>query len=311
MITNPARLRFLHASICVFTALLLCCQSGICQNRATPSGTVYTINKAGNGIQGTLGDAAIFDVALYRDDSLLFSSAKEGRPMVSKIEDAKAAEDPFSKLIQEAIGLLKMGDSATFLFPMDTVTVKPQGFENAKMAKFVISVHKIKLKADIEKRNTELKVLMDSIQASRPVFMARAKAVEDSTATIAKNYGAGQLPKNIITLPSGLKIAILREGMGNLPKKGELILVNYCGTLKNGTKFDDSYSRGEPFSFPIGVGQVIPGWDEGLMQLKEGTTAVLFVPSQLAYGEQAQSSEIPANSDLVFYVELLMSINLD
>lgn len=294
----------------LFFLLIIVASAAACKKSKTASGYAYTIHKAGSGAKGNIGDAASFDVALYSDDSLLFSTMKEGRPMSAKIEDGKQAQDPFSKLIQEALLVLKPGDSATFVLPMDTVKVKPQGFEKAKAAKFVISMHSVKGKAEVEKRENELKALGEAIQAAKPVFIARAKAVADSTTAMAKDFGAGKLPAGVKELPSGLKIAILREGTGNLPKKGEMVLVNYYGALKSGVKFDDSFSRGAPINFPVGQGQVIPGWDEGLMNLKEGTTAVLFVPSQLAYGEQGKAPIAP-NSDLVFYVELLKSIDLN
>jgi FKBP-type peptidyl-prolyl cis-trans isomerase len=306
------RLPFLHLYICVSFLGIFVSQTGLSQKTVTPSGSVYTIHKAGSGAKGTIGDAALFDVVLFSDDSLLYSSIKEGKPMNSKIEDPKAMQDPFSKLIQEALVIMKAGDSASFTFRLDTVAVKPQGFENAKQAKLVISMYKIKPKAEVDKQDIELKALGEAMQAAKPVFLAREKAVEDSTSAIAKNYAEGQLPKKIISLPSGLKILILKEGDGPLPKKGEMALVNYCGALKTGKVFDNSYKRGEPINFPIGGGQLIEGWEEGVLNMKIGSIAILLIPSKLGYGDKAQGEDlIPANSDLVFYIELLHSVNLD
>ena len=81
----------------------------------------------------------------------------------------------------------------------------------------------------MEARQAELKALAESIQAAKPVFIARAKAVADSTTQIAKDFATGKLPANVKELPSGLKIAILKEGTGAMPKKGEVVLVNYYG----------------------------------------------------------------------------------
>ena len=302
----------------LFLLVLIVASAAACKKSKTASGYAYTMHKSGSGAPGKAGDAASFDVTLYADDSLLFSSAKEGRAITSPIEDASdktkpQAQDPFSKLIQEALLILKPGDSATFILPLDTIKQKPQGFEKAKKAKFTIALHSVKGKAEVDKRQAELKALGESLQASKPNFQARAKAVGDSTSAMAKAFGAGKLPANVKELPSGLKIAILKEGTGNMPKKGEMVLVNYYGTLKTGVKFDESFSRGEVFNFPIGAGRVIPGWDEGVMQLKEGTVAVLFVPSALGYGAQpaGPKGEIPANSDLVLYVELIKTLDLN
>ena len=289
--------------------LVIVASAAACKKTKTASGYAYTIHKAGNGEKANIGDAAFYDVLLSKDDSLIFSTLKEGQPASSKVEDPKSANDPFFKLTQEALLTLKVGDSATFIMPLDTFKIKPQGLENAKAAKLTIVLRKVKSKADVEKRQAELKALAESIQAAKPAFIARAKAVADSTTAMAKDYGAGKLPQGVKELPSGLKIAILREGTGALPKKGEVVLVNYYGALKDGKKFDESFTRGEPINFPIGSGQVIPGWDEGLMNIKEGTTAVLFVPANLAYGAKA-TGPVPANSDLVFYVELLKSVNV-
>jgi FKBP-type peptidyl-prolyl cis-trans isomerase FkpA len=297
---NLKNLFFLVAIIVVAAA---------CKKTKTASGFEYTIHKAGAGAKANLGDAAIYDVILKGDDSTLFSSLTEGREAKSLIEDPMKQPDPFFKLTMEALSLLKVGDSATFKMPLDTFKIKPAGLEKAKVAYLTIMLRNVKSKKDVEARQAELKGLAESIQAAKPVFIARAKGVADSTTAIAKDFAAGKFPANVKELPSGLKIAILKEGTGALPKKGEVVLVNYYGALKTGVKFDESFTRGEPINFPIGSGQVIPGWDQGLMELKEGTIAVLFVPSTLGYGANAQGP-IPANSDLIFYVELLKSVDV-
>ena len=111
---------------------------------------------------------------------------------------------------------------------------------------------------------------------------------------------------NVIQTPSGLKVEILQEGKGQLPQKGQTVTVHYTGTLADGKKFDSSRDRGQPFSFTLGAGQVIRGWDEGLALMKVGTRARLIIPPQLGYGAQgAGRGLIPPNATLVFDVELL------
>ncbi len=294
-------------NLLLFVAIIVA--AAACKKQKTASGFEYTIHKAGTGAKANLGDAAFYDVILKGDDSTLFSTIKEGQPAKSLVEDPAKNPDVFYKLTMEALSTLKVGDSATFKMPLDTFKIKPAGLEKAKMASLIIVLREVKSKAEVEKRQTELKALAAAIQAAKPVFQARAKAVTDSTTAIAKAFAAGQFPANVKELPSGLKIAVLKEGTGALPKKGEVVLVNYYGALKTGVKFDESFTRGEPINFPLGAGQVIPGWDEGVAQLKEGSTAILFVPSKLGYGDRAQGP-IPANSDLVFYVELVKSVNV-
>jgi peptidylprolyl isomerase len=110
---------------------------------------------------------------------------------------------------------------------------------------------------------------------------------------------------SITTTPSGLKFEDEQVGTGASPEKGKKVTVHYTGTLVNGTKFDSSRDRGQPFSFTIGVGQVIKGWDEGVMSMKVGGKRKLMIPSGLAYGPRAVGGVIPANSDLNFDVELI------
>jgi peptidylprolyl isomerase len=108
-----------------------------------------------------------------------------------------------------------------------------------------------------------------------------------------------------VTTPSGLSYTDLVVGTGPSPQAGQRVTVHYTGTLTNGTKFDSSRDRNEPFTFTIGRGQVIKGWDEGVMSMKVGGRRQLTIPPELAYGSRAVGGVIPANSTLVFDVELL------
>lgn len=102
--------------------------------------------------------------------------------------------------------------------------------------------------------------------------------------------------------PSGLKYAIATEGSGKSPKASDTVTVHYVGTLTDGTQFDSSIDRGQSIDFPLGA--VIPGWTEGLQLMKEGGVAVFYIPSNLAYGSR-ELPGIPANSDLIFWVQLI------
>jgi peptidylprolyl isomerase len=107
-----------------------------------------------------------------------------------------------------------------------------------------------------------------------------------------------------VTTPSGLKYTDITVGEGDSPVNGRKVTVHYTGTLTDGTQFDSSRSRG-PFSFTIGVGQVIKGWDEGVLSMKVGGRRTLTIPGDLAYGPQGYPGVIPPNATLVFDVELL------
>lgn len=102
-----------------------------------------------------------------------------------------------------------------------------------------------------------------------------------------------------------LKKEVLQEGSGPEAKVGDTVEVHYTGTLENGNKFDSSLDRGKPFSFPLGAGMVIKGWDEGVAGMKVGEKVRLTIPPELGYGPMGYPPVIPANATLIFEVELL------
>ena len=151
----------------------------------------------------------------------------------------------------------------------------------------------------------EVAQIMDEFREKAMAEMARKRAEqgeknkEEGEAFLAAN-GAKE---NVVTTASGLQYTVLKEGGGATPRADDTVTVHYRGTLLDGTEFDSSYSRGEPATFPLN--RVIPGWTEGLQLMKVGSKYRLFVPSDLAYGENGAGQLIGPDAVLIFEVELL------
>jgi FKBP-type peptidyl-prolyl cis-trans isomerase len=111
--------------------------------------------------------------------------------------------------------------------------------------------------------------------------------------------------EKVITTKSGLKYVDLKEGTGDEAKSGQTVEVHYTGWLKDGTKFDSSKDRVQPFKFPLGAGRVIKGWDEGVAGMKVGGKRKLIIPPELGYGKRGAGGVIPPDAELTFEVELL------
>lgn len=111
--------------------------------------------------------------------------------------------------------------------------------------------------------------------------------------------------EEMVTTESGLEYVDLEVGEGPSPKMGDTVAVHYTGWLEDGTKFDSSVDRGQPFEFQVGMGRVIRGWDIGVASMNVGGKRKLIIPPELGYGERGAGGVIPPNATLIFEVELL------
>lgn len=145
-----------------------------------------------------------------------------------------------------------------------------------------------------EEANALLQEYFQSIQSKRQ---------EEANKEGAKYLEENAKRDGVEVLPSGLQFEVLEEGTGAKPQATDEVTVHYEGKLIDGKVFDSSYERGEPATFPLN--QVIPGWTEGLQLMKEGATYMLYLPSNLAYGEQGAGEIIGPNETLIFKVELI------
>ncbi len=160
------------------------------------------------------------------------------------------------------------------------------------------------LPTQIQRSIMKLPSLSSSLAMSAALLLLMPGCESGDKSTSSQKVPAITPGAGVVTRPSGLRYQVLASGPadGKSPGINDSVTVHYRGTLTNGTQFDSSYDRGAPTTF--GVGQVIPGWTEALQLMKPGDQWVIFVPASLGYGPRAMGS-IPANSDLIFQVQLL------
>lgn len=234
------------------------------------------------------GDFVLFHAYVRNGDSLIFSTRQQGEEQIIQIpkeEEPNRQPSP----VEEALSMMGAGDSATVVINIDTLAQKPRGFENASDVFYDLVVTEISTEEAFKAKQKE----------------ERAAALDTVLQTLIEEYKPGADKGNMQQTESGLEYLILEEGTGAQPEAGQEVKVHYRGVLLDGNTFDSSLSRGEPIAFPLGQGQVIPGWDEGVGLLKEGAKAILVIPPDLGYGQRGAPPVIPPNSNLVFYVELV------
>lgn len=148
---------------------------------------------------------------------------------------------------------------------------------------------------------------LDKPQVEAVVAEPVAQLAQAAADLVPANEDASTMmpEETLVTTDSGLQYVDVVEGTGAMPQPGQRVTVHYTGTLEDGTKFDSSRDRGRPFTFQIGVGQVIKGWDEGVGTMRVGGQRKLVIPSELGYGSRGAGGVIPPNATLLFDVELL------
>lgn len=151
----------------------------------------------------------------------------------------------------------------------------------------------------------EMKTILKELE--KRIYIAVQKQYQENSVKVLKE-GEAFLKENsrnegVVTLASGLQYKVLKEGSGPSPTANDVVIINYRGTLINGTEFDSSYSRGTPEA--VSIKAVIPGWSEALKLMKAGASWQLFMPPSLGYGQRGLEKRTPPNSTLIFEIELL------
>lgn len=267
-----------------------------CKNNTTfqktKDGIEYLIVKDEKGTPAKIGDIIQYHMKVKIGDSLMFDSRvmNNNQPVEMPLEvspQANKATDP-----TEVIEMLSAGDSAVIRVELDTLARKVYSFAKpTDKLEFQISMVNVLSKEQFEAEQTK---------------KSASQIAEDDK--LITEY----LKTNNITAQkteSGIYYTVTKPGSGNNATNGQTVKVMYTGKLLNGTVFDSNidpkFQHPEPLEFPLGKGNVIRGWDEGIALLNKGAKATLFIPSTLAYGQQSPNPNIPNNSVLVFDVELL------
>jgi FKBP-type peptidyl-prolyl cis-trans isomerase len=269
--------------------------------KRTANGALYQIFTSNAGPKAKLNDVITFNFIQKTDkDSILFNTYKSGRPVQAQIQASQNVGD-----LMEVFPLLCVKDSALVKVPTDSVfkgheEARPPFFPKGSYLTFVLKIEKVQS-------------LTDAITEKR----AEAQKLKDDEAAAANKYiMANKLIP--VTTASGLKYVVTQPSVKRKPLAGDTVLVNYTGRILSGKVFDSSIEaeaksagldqpgrKYEPISVVVGQGQVIPGWDEGLLLLNEGSKATFIIPSDLAYGEKGAGQDIPPYSTLLFNIQVV------
>ena len=230
-------------------------------------------------------------------------------PLIPNTQNMMKLQEPsFPGDLNEGLAMMHKGDSASFIVNTDSTfkylfmqPTLPAEFNSTDVMRFEIKVvdfmpekvYAQNFANDVKSRNAQR---ADQLQND----------YADETAKAAKEL-ADYLAKNkieAVPTESGLYYVVTEPGNGEKPEVGKPVTMHYTGKLLNGTVFDSSVERDQPFQFVLGVGQVIPGWDEGVQLMTKGEKGLLYIPYYLAYGER-DMGDIPPFSNLIFEVELI------
>lgn len=233
------------------------------------------------------GDFVEYTINIFSGENQVVPEAMEQSTQINA-----GNEDPISEVLKT----MSVDDSVSIYVPMDSLPPEAQG--DPKITEEGIVYH-IKMNRIVDEESYMLE------QSEMREAQAAQKLQVDSLLDVyLTKYEEGTIA-DLQSTENGVEFVVLDEGAGAPVMKNDRINVHYVGRLiETGDEFDNSLERGQPLPLEVGVGSVIKGWDEGLLQFKRGDIGLLFIPSDLAYGE-AESGPIPPNSDLLFYVDIL------
>lgn len=294
--------------LCMAAAAMLFAGMTSCQEKSPYAG--YEINE--NGLNYQFYTQNEGDVPMIGDiiEVVFGCTVNDTNSIIPTMPNMFKLEEPlFPGDFFEGLAMMHKGDSASFIVNIDSTFTTffgqpslPEEFNSTDVMRFDVKVNDFYPESEYKARMA---------QKAREAAAERIESMKtnhpDETAAAAQELQDYLTAQGITAEPteSGLVYVMTEEGNGEKPADGQMVKVHYTGKLLNGTVFDSSVERGEPIQIPIGVGQVIPGWDEGIMLMSKGEKGVLYIPYYLAYGDRAAGPDITAFSNLIFEVELI------
>lgn len=276
------KLFVLMTVFCVMLSFLAGCDNASKGYKSTDNGLMYQFVKSNKGELPQIGDFIEFRWSCTLNDTITIIPSTD--------EMIKLIKPEFKADIMEGFAMMHKGDSASFVMDVETVFTKMFGYpgipgdlDSTDMIRFDVRMNDFYPESEFENRMKE---------KGEKANASLKKYLEDN---------------NILAEPteSGLYYVKISDGNGEKPAQGANVKVHYTGKLLDGKVFDSSIERGEPIEIPIGVGSVIPGWDEGIMMMSKGEKGVLYIPYNLGYGERGAGGVIPPFANLIFEVELI------
>lgn len=294
--------RLVMFALAGFGLLQACDNDKIGKEQTTDSGLKYTFYRRGEVTQEPdSGKLMVFNmVYTTENDSVMFDSRNQPMPVVIQVGDTNSVRG----MLAEGFRMLRKGDSVRFSVPAENFFNKTAG---VPVPSFIKKDSDIIFKIGVEDVVTEeaySEMQMEYMQKQQEKAMKEREVQLEKDVTTISDY----LKENNINATkteSGLYYVVQEQGKGPEIDAGDEVTVHYRGKLMDGTPFDASYDRGEPFKFNVGQGRVIPGWDEGLQQLRKGSKATFYIPSPLGYGARGAGPVIKPHSILVFDLEVV------
>lgn len=279
---------------CVLGVSFLVASCNKYKQQVTENGLKYLLHEHDDAARkAKLGEILTFHLVLKNgSDSVLRDTYKEAMPVRLVLQ-----QPPFKASFEEGLALLAKGDSATFYVNADSLFAKmmapmPPSVKKGTDLSFTVKVLDVQTSEEFQKAQAEAG--------------SKQKGIDEK---IIADYVAKNKLQGVQKTASGLNYIDEVVGTGDSPGRGDNVKVHYAGKLLDGKEFDNSRSNpqsgGKPIDFQVGVGMVIPGWEEGIMSMKKGGKRKLIIPSGLAYGVDGSPGAIPPNSVLVFDVELV------